>query len=230
MSRFLEFKNGCFAEMPLQLGVFPFGLAFGILGAESGLTQLQTFLLSSIVFAGASQIVFAQLTATMTPAPIIIGTVGIVNLRHILYGISLSEYLKELPFRWRWILAYLITDESFAVSYKRFSENEKTKNMHYHLLGSGLTLWISWQIATFLGIFAGHFVPESLNLEFAIPLTFIAVVAISIKDKPKLAVFLISALMAVILKDLPWNLWIIGSALIAIAAGVLLSNLGKVKQ
>ena len=61
-------------------------------------------------------------------------------------------------------------------------------------------------------------------------LSFIAVVAISIKDKPKLAVFLISALMAVILKDLPWNLWIIGSALIAIAAGVLLSNLGKVKQ
>ena len=230
MSRFLEFKNGCFAEMPLQLGVFPFGLAFGILGIESGLTQLQTFLLSSIIFAGASQIVFAQLTATMTPAPIIIGTVGIVNLRHILYGISLSEYLKELPLRWRWILAYLITDESFAVSYNRFSENEKTKNMHYHLLGSGLTLWISWQIATFLGIFAGHFVPESLNLEFAIPLTFIAVVAISIKDKPKLAVFLISALMAVMLKDLPWNLWIIGSALIAIAAGVLLSNLGKVKQ
>ena len=116
------------------------------------------------------------------------------------------------------------------VSYKRFSENEKTKNMHYHLLGSGLTLWFSWQIGTLLGIFTGHFVPESLNLAFAIPLTFIAVVGISIKDKPKLAVFLISALMAVILKDLPWNLWIIGSALIAIAAGVLLSNLGKVKQ
>ena len=146
MSRFLEFKNGCFAEMPLQLGVFPFGLAFGILGAESGLTQFQTFLLSSIVFAGASQIVFAQLIATVTPASIIIGTVGIVNLRHILYGISLSEYLRELPLRWRLLLAYLITDESFAVSYKRFSENEKTKNFHYHLLVSGLTLWFSWQI------------------------------------------------------------------------------------
>ena len=94
MSRFVEFKNGCFAEMPLQLGVFPFGLAFGILGAESGLTQLQTFLLSSIVFAGASQIVFAQLIATVTPASIIIGTVGIVNLRHIL---SVSYTHLTLP-------------------------------------------------------------------------------------------------------------------------------------
>tara|TARA_Y100000814_G_scaffold261683_1_gene213002 strand:+ start:619 stop:1311 length:693 start_codon:yes stop_codon:yes gene_type:complete len=230
MTKFSEFKNGCLSEMPLQIGVFPFGLAFGILGVESGLSQLQTLLLSSIVFAGASQIVFAQLTSTMTPASIIIGTVGIVNLRHVLYGISLSEYLRDLPLRCRLVLAYLITDESFAVSYKRFSEEKKTTSMHYHLLGSGLTLWFSWQIATFLGIFVGHFVPESLNLEFAIPLTFIAIIAISIKDKPRLTVFLISALMAIILKDLPWNLWIIGSALIAISAGVLFSNLRKRTQ
>ena len=224
MTKFSEFKDGCFGEIPLQIGVFPFGLAFGILGIECGLSNIQTFLLSSIVFAGASQIVFAQLIFTSTPASIIIGTVGIVNLRHILYGISLSGYLKNLTLGWRLILAYLITDEAYAVSYKRFSEKKKTKNMHYHLLGSGLTLWTSWQIATFLGIFIGHFIPESLNLEFAIPLSFIAIVVISIKDKTKFSVFIISAVLSVVFKDLPWNLWIIFSALIAILFGMLISN------
>ncbi len=227
MTRFSEFKNGCLSEFPLQLGVFPFGLAFGILGVESGLSHLQTLLLSSIVFAGASQIVFAQLAATLTPASVIIGTVAVVNLRHILYGISLSQYLKKLSLRWRLLLAYLITDEAFAVSYKRFSENTTSENMHYHLLGSGLTLWLSWQSATFLGIYVGPFIPDALNLEFAIPLTFIAIVAISIKDKPMLVVFFISGLMALVLKELPWNLWIIGSSLIAIFCGMVLSNKRK---
>lgn len=230
MSKFSEFKNGCIELIPLQIGVFPFGIAFGILGNESGLTNLQTFLLSSIIFAGVSQIVFAQLIAALTPGFIVVATVGIVNLRHILYGITLSEYLKNLPLKWRLLLAYLITDEAFAISQKRFSEKKKNNNMHYHLLGSGLTLWTSWQISTFLGIFVGHFIPDSLNLEFAIPLSFIAIVAISIKDKPKLLVFVVSALLSVIFKDLPWNLWIIVSAIIGIFVGIFFSNIRKVKQ
>ena len=224
MNKFSEFKYGCLSELPLLLGVIPFGLAFGILGVESGLSYLQTFLLSSIVFAGASQIVFAQLAASLTPVTVIIGTVAVVNLRHVLYGISLSKYLKNLPLKWRLLLAYLITDEAFAVSSKRFSSNPTSENAHYHLLGSGSTLWISWQIATLLGIFTGPFIPDSLNLEFAIPLTFLAIVAISIKDKAKLIVFFTSGLMALILKDLPWNLWIIGSSLVGIACGILLSK------
>ena len=230
MSKFSEFKNGCLQETPLQIGVFPFGIAFGILGIECGLTNLQTILLSSIVFAGVSQIVFAQLISTLTPGFMIIGTVGVVNLRHVLYGISLSEYLKKLSLRWRILLAYLITDEAYAISYKRFSENKKSKNMHYHLLGSGITLWTSWQISTFLGIFIGHFIPESLNLEFAIPLSFIAIIAVSIKDKPKLLVFAISAIFSIVLKDLPWNLWIIVSAIIAIMCGIFISNYRERKQ
>ena len=102
--------------------------------------------------------------------------------------------------------------------------------MHYHLLGSGITLWTSWQISTFLGIFIGHFIPESLSLEFAIPLSFIAIVAVSIKDKPKLLVFAISAIFSIILKDLPWNLWIIVSAIIAIMCGIFISNYKERKQ
>ena len=227
MTKFSEFKNGCFQEIPLQLGVFPFGIAYGILGIEVGLTNIQTYLLSIIIFAGVSQIVFAQLFSTFTPNFMIIGTIGIVNLRHILYGVSLSSYLKKLSLKWRVILSYLITDEAFAISYKRFSEEKKTKYMHFHLLGSGITLWISWQISTLIGIFIGPSIPISLNLEYVIPLSFIAIVVVSINTKIKLIVFIMSALFSILLRDLPWNLWIITSALISIIIGVLISNFRK---
>ena len=227
MTKFSEFKNGCLQEIPLQLGVFPFGIAYGILGIEVGLTNIQTYLLSIIIFAGVSQIVFAQLFSTFTPSFIIVGTIGIVNLRHILYGVSLSSYLKKLSLKWRIILSYLITDEAFAISYKRFSEEKKTKYMHFHLLGSGITLWISWQISTLIGIFIGPSIPISLNLEYVIPLSFIAIVVVSINTKIKLIVFIMSALFSILLRDLPWNLWIITSALISIIIGVLISNFRK---
>ena len=227
MTKFSEFKNGCLQEIPLQLGVFPFGIAYGILGIEVGLTNIQTFLLSIIIFAGVSQIVFAQLFSTFTPSFMIVGTIGIVNLRHILYGVSLSSYLKKLSLKWRVILSYLITDEAFAISYKRFSEEKKTKYMHFHLLGSGITLWISWQISTLIGIFIGPSIPNSLNLEYVIPLSFIAIVVVSINTKIKLIIFIMSALLSILLRDLPWNLWIITSALISIIIGVLISNFRK---
>ena len=227
MTKFSEFKNGCLQEIPLQLGVFPFGIAYGILGIEVGLTNIQTYLLSIIIFAGVSQIVFAQLFSTFTPSFIIVGTIGIVNLRHILYGVSLSSYLKKLSLKWRIILSYLITDEAFAISYKRFSEEKKTKYMHFHLLGSGITLWTSWQISTLIGIFIGPSIPNSLNLEYVIPLSFIAIVVVSINTKIKLIVFIMSALFSILLRDLPWNLWIITSALISIIIGVLISNFRK---
>ena len=67
MSRWKMFQEGVIEELPLQLGVFPFGIIYGILAMESGLTFLQSFLLSSIIFGGASQIIFVQLISTSTP-------------------------------------------------------------------------------------------------------------------------------------------------------------------
>ena len=64
-----EFWSGVKQELPLIVGVAPFGLVYGVLGIASGLTELQTILLSSILFAGASQVVFVQLLANGVPSP-----------------------------------------------------------------------------------------------------------------------------------------------------------------
>ena len=85
--------------LPLLLGVVPFGLVFGVLGISSGLTETETVLMSSIVFAGASQVVFAQLWAAGSAYFVIASSVALINLRHVLYSASVAEYLKKLSFK-----------------------------------------------------------------------------------------------------------------------------------
>lgn len=214
-----EFCLGVKHELPLQLGVIPFGLVFGILGLTSGLSSLQTILLSSILFGGASQVVFAQLWGAGVPPLIVGGSVGAVNLRHLLYSASMAKYLGHLPLRWRILLGYLLTDEAYAVSIKRFQDGPKSPYQHYHLLGSGLTLWLAWQFSTLVGVIAGTTIPESWSLSFAIPLTFIALVTPSIQVRADLIACIVSAVLSIVCQPLPWKSWIIVSAIGGITAG-----------
>ena len=214
-----EFWLGVRHELPLQLGVIPFGLVFGILGLSSGLTGLQTILLSSILFGGASQVVFAQLWAAGVPPLVVGGSTGVVNLRHVLYSASMAQYLRHLPLRWRILLGYLLTDEAYAVSIKRFQDGPHSPYQHYHLLGSGVTLWVAWQASTIAGVIAGTTIPDSWSLSFAIPLTFIAVVAPSIRRRADLLACVVAATLSLICQPLPWKSWIMVAACGDVAAG-----------
>lgn len=223
-TRRAEFWLGVKEELPLQIGIIPFGLVFGILGLESGLTFWQTILMSSILFGGASQIVFAQLVATGTPAPVLIGSVSTINLRHVLYSISIADYIRALPLGWRIILGYLLTDEAYAVTIKRFQTQPSSAYMHYHLLGTGMTLWVVWQVSTITGALAGTSIPGNWQLGFAVPLTFLAIIAPNIKLRADLAAAIAAGTSAILLQFLPWNLWLIAAALIGIATGVIVNR------
>jgi predicted branched-subunit amino acid permease len=214
-----EFWTGVRDELPLQLGVIPFGLVFGVLGIASGLTPLQTILMSSILFGGASQVVFAQLWATGAPPVFVGASVAVINMRHVLYSASVAPYLRQLPLHWRIPLAYLLTDEAYAVSIKRFLENPANPFKHYHLLGTGMTLWVLWQITTTIGVFASTTIPEELSLGFAIPLTFIAIVAPAIRTRPDLLACITSGGLALAGHALPWNSGLLIAAMGGILAG-----------
>ncbi len=111
-----EFFAGVRAELPILVGVVPFGMIFGVLALDAGLTRLQAQSMSVIVFAGSSQIVFAQLVHLGAPGWVIVLTTAVVNLRHALYSASLAPYLQRLRPAWKWLLSYLLTDEAYAVT------------------------------------------------------------------------------------------------------------------
>ena len=217
-----EFWKGVLAQLPVQLGVIPFGLVFGVLGIASGLTAPQTILMSSIIFGGASQVVFAQLWSYGTSPIITAGSVAIINMRHIIYSASVSFYISSLPLRWRLVLGYLLTDEAFAVSFQEF-EN-KNRFAHYHLLGGGLTLWVFWQISTVAGVFLGANIPPYLNLEFAIPLTFIAIILPRLKSIAQISTAVTAGIIAIFGQEIPYGLWIIVASISGMFIGGLINQ------
>ena len=92
-----EFLAGVRAELPILLGVAPFGMIYGALAIGAGLPRSAAQAMSSIVFAGSLQFVATQLFATGAPGLVLLLTTFIVNLRHMLYSASLAPYLQKLP-------------------------------------------------------------------------------------------------------------------------------------
>jgi 4-azaleucine resistance transporter AzlC len=219
-----NFWAGVRAELPLLIGVFPFGLIYGALALNAGLSNAAAQLMSSIVFAGSSQFITAQLVHEATPGLVIVLTIAVVNLRHMLYSASLAPYISSLPMRWKALLSYLLTDEAYAATVIHYENEGVTPFGHWFFLGAGFSLWFTWQASTAVGIFLGAAIPESWSLDFALPLTFIAMVVPVLKNQPAIAASLSAGMVALIAYPLPYRLGLILAALVGIAIGTVLEG------
>lgn len=223
--------QGIKAELPITLGVIPFGMIYGVLGLSAGLTPLQAQAMSSIVFAGSAQFLGAQLISVGTPIPILWLTTFIVNLRHVLYSTALGPDLQHLTRPWRWLLAYLLTDEAYAATAVHYGNRQiPLTHKHYFFLGAGFTLWGTWQLSTAVGILLGTQVPPEWGLDFTLALTFIGIVVPTLKDKPNAMAALTAGLVAVLAYDLPYKLGLMAATLIGIAVGVWLEKRSSIKN
>ena len=223
-NRLKTLTKGITDVSPLMIPVVPFGIIYGVIGMELGLSAYMTLGMSIIIFGGASQIVLLQLFSGGASSLVILSSVGAVNARHVLYGAVLSEHLSELKLFWKIILSYVMTDQAFAVSNNYFKKNDKDSNQHYHLLGSGFTCWTIWQISTILGIVLGSVVPEELGLSFTISLTFLALLISDFRKFKNIIVMLVSGLVATIgFNTIPFKAYIIVAALTALIVATLLT-------
>jgi 4-azaleucine resistance transporter AzlC len=215
-----EFWSGVRAELPILLGVAPFGMIYGVLALAAGIPPLPAQAMSAIVFAGSSQFITTQLVGAGAPGFVIVLTVAIVNLRHALYSASVAPYLKPLNPIWKWLLAYLLTDEAYAVTITHYDQPGEVAYKHWYFLGAGLALWSTWQASTAVGIYLGAVVPESWSLDFTLALTFIALVIPALKDNASLAAAVAAGITAVAAFSLPYKLGLVLAALVGIGVGM----------
>ena len=220
-----EFLSGAKAELPILLGVLPFGMIYGVLALGAGLPAESAQAMSSIVFAGSSQFVATQLFRSGTPGLIIVLTTFIVNLRHALYSASVAPHIKPLDAKWKGLLAYLLTDEAYAVAITRYNQTrsapEAATHRHWYFLGAGTVLWLTWQTSTAAGILLGTQIPASWSLDFTLALTFIALVVPALHDRPSIAAALAAGGVAVLAAGWPYKLGLMAAALIGIVMGML---------
>jgi 4-azaleucine resistance transporter AzlC len=224
-SRFVEFYSGVRDELPILLGVIPFGMIYGVLALAAGLPAGVAQAMSAVVFAGSAQFLAVKLIGTGTPALVVILTAFVVNLRHALYSASVAPRLQRLSPLWRGLLAYLLTDEAYVVTITHYTAPASSSDTgegekHFYFLGAGLALWTSWQISTAVGIFLGAQVPSSWSLDFTLALTFIALVIPNIKDRPSAAAALAAGVTAMLAYGLPYKLGLIAAALVGIVIGL----------
>ena len=207
-----EFLAGCRDEAPLQLGVIPFGMLYGIGALAVGMPVWLAQLTSMLVFAGAAQLVIVQMLGAAAGALPMGLTAVLLNLRHMLYSASVAEHVRHLPRRWRVLLAYLLTDEAYAVAILRYARpaGPGPDLRHWYFLGCGLTLWGCWQLSTALGIAFGARIPPEWDIDFAVPLTFIALLTLLVKERAGQAAALVAAVVA----------WRTGNVLATIAVGM----------
>ena len=223
-----EFWAGVRDEAPILLGTMPFGMIFGVLALGAGLPGGVAQAMSSVIFAGSAQFIAAQLIGQHTPWFVIIVTAAIVNLRHMLYSASLAPVTKHLPLRWKALLAYLLTDEAYAIAITRYAKPDGGGlNGHWYFFGAGFTLWSSWQLSTAVGILLGALVPASWSLDFTLPLTFIAIVVPALKDRGALAAAVVAGMLAVVAFGAPLKLGLIVAVVAGIVAGLVAEGKGK---
>lgn len=221
-----QFLAGVRDVTPMLIGAAPFGIIYGVLAIEAGVPVLAAQVMSLIVFAGSAQFIAAQLFGTAASGLVIVLTVFIVNLRHALYSASIAPHTRELPRVWKWLLAYLLTDEAYAVAINRYRDNTGEPNKHWYFLGVGFGLWATWQASTAVGIFVGTEVPADWSLDFTLALTFIAIVVPGLKNRADLAASLVGGTVALLAWGLPYKLGLIIAALTGIAAGLVIARRG----
>ena len=214
-----EFFLGLQAELPILLGVAPFGMIFGVLATSAGLSSLSAQATSSIIFAGSSQFILVQLVNLGTPALMMILTGFVINLRHALYSISIAPYLIRLSVPWKMLLGYLLTDEAYAVSIMRYRKGDEDGRAHWFFLGSGLALWVCWQLSTAAGIFLGAQIPPGWGLDFTLALTFIALAVPAVTDRHTLLAAVSAGAVALLASGLPYKLGLIAAAVVGISVG-----------
>lgn len=205
--------------LPLLLGVAPFGMIFGVVALASGIPRLETQGFSLFVFAGSAQFIAAGLIGDGAAPLIVVLTILVVNLRHMLYSASMAPHVRHLSARWKIALAWLLTDEAFATTWARQRKGD-TAQVHWFALGTGLTLWATWQASTALGVALGAVVPEGLALDFVLPLTFLALLLPMLTERPALAAALSAGVLSVALADLPHKIGLMLATVVGVGVGL----------
>ena len=219
------FFKGVADVSPLMIPVVPFGIIFGVLAIDLGLSPITIIAMSIIIFGGASQIIFLQLFSAGASSLIILSSVGAVNSRHLLYGAVLSEHMSGFKMTWKIIISYFLVDQAFAVT-NSYLKKSTDKDKAFHSFGAGATCWVIWQTTTIIGIFLGSIIPEKLGLSFAVPLTFLALIVDDLRKLINVIVIIISGLIATLgYEIIPFKAYVIVAAISGLIIATILTKL-----
>lgn len=196
-------RSGVLAGMrmaaPMAVSVGVYGIVFGVLARQVGMSLLETVLMNVIVFAGAAQL--AALDSWVYPLPIVtlVITVLLVNMRLIMLGAALRPWMRTLPNRIVYPTLFMLNDEAWAVVMTRYRLGERDAGV---VLGGNLAVYLAWNTSVVVGHLLGSQVgdPAALGLDFAFTAVFAAMLFGGYRSRYDLVPWATSGLVA-------WLVW-----------------------
>jgi len=215
----MDFAAGARAIAPLDPGSFLFGLAFGALVQVSGFNIWAGMSGSLLVVAGASQIAIVETLRIGAPLVIAVLTALVINARLALYSTALAPAYSAFPRRWKFGLAYLMSDQAAVISLNYQDRYPNPVRRRWFILGASLTFSLTWWLGTVAGIVLGPVIPSAWQIGFIVPLMFIALMVPHVKHRAEVVAALVAVVVALVLKDIPLGLNVIVAALVGIGVG-----------
>ncbi|AXI56200.1 hypothetical protein SuNHUV7_18050 (plasmid) [Pseudoseohaeicola sp. NH-UV-7] len=211
------FRDGA----PFVLVVIPFSALFGVLGTEAGLSVFETMTFSVVVIAGAAQFTALQLMVENVPTLIVLASALAVNLRMAMYSAHLTPFLGSAPIWQRALAAYFTVDQSYACSISKFEREPALtvpQRMAY-FFGAVTPVCPLWYQFTLVGAVVGGRIPDSFALDFALPITFLAMITPMLRTLAHVVAAVVAIVMALICADVPYNLGLIIAGMAGMVAG-----------
>jgi 4-azaleucine resistance transporter AzlC len=218
--------------VPLWTGVVPFGLTFGVIARQVGFGPAEAQLSSLLVFAGSAQMAMVSLYEDGAGFVPIVLTALVLNLRHLLYGLSVRRELPPggtrppLP-----LLAFFLTDESYGIAVDdarraERAERRPPRRTGAFLCGASLSLFAVYTLATLVGVTVGALLPdaEEIGLDLVFPLSFLVLLLPLVRSRPQVAVALAAAGLVLALGPLGGGVAVLGATVGGAALGAALDG------
>ncbi len=203
------------------LSYLPFGLVCGVASVNAGLTTGAALALPALVYGGSAQAVVMQFVQGSASLWVAVLSGCVINLRLAVYSAAMSAKVRQFSTVQRMLVAGFLVDNTFAFVQARERSHPNDPHLIAYYAGVTTMFWSFWLLFCAIGIFAGNIVPTSWQLDFAIPLSFIAISASSIRSVPMAVAAVAGGTASVLLFSLPLKLGLIAACLIGLMAGLL---------
>lgn len=213
--------QGVRAGSPFILILVPFGMLFGVVATEAGLDLVQAMAMSALVVAGAAQFTAVQMMSEHVPTLIVVAAALAVNLRMAMYSAALTPHLGRASLPMRILAAYVLFDQSYGCSVVAYERNPgwtMSQRLAY-FFGVATPIVPNWMIFTLVGALVGAAIPDALALDFAVPITFIALVAPGLRTGAHRAAAVSAVVMSLLLAWMPYSLGVIVAGVIGMMVG-----------
>jgi len=221
----VAFRAGARRTLAIAPSYLPFGMVCGLAAVQAGLGELGAIALAGLAFAGSAQAVLTQFMQSGAPILVAIVSGLIVNLRMAVYSAAIAPRIGQARQRDRLLWAGFLVDQTYLFEEARHAQGEFAGHALAYYLGSACVLWPMWVAANALGAYAGALLPGHWQLEFTIPLSFVAMVTPMLRDATQRATVVVGGIAGVLLFAMPLKLGLIAACLIGVLAGLAFDTL-----